>query len=35
VEFREIEIMFHVAPLIPYSPNDAQQVRLPPGEIVL
>ena len=27
-EFAGLEVMFHVAPLMPYDPNDPQQVRL-------
>ena len=25
-EFADLEVMFHVAPLMPYDPNDPQQV---------
>ena len=25
-EFQNLEVMFHVAPLLPYTPNDSQQV---------
>ena len=27
-EFQNLEVMFHVAPLLPYTPNDSQQVCL-------
>ena len=27
-EFAGLDVMFHVAPLMPYDPNDPQQVRL-------
>ena len=26
-EFAGLEVMFHVAPLMPFDPNDPQQVR--------
>jgi hypothetical protein len=27
-EFQNLEVMFHVAPLLPYTPNDSQQVSI-------
>ena len=27
-EFQDLEVMFHVAPLLPYTPNDSQQVSI-------
>lgn len=27
-EFQNLEVMFHVAPLLPYTPNDSQQVSV-------